>query len=87
YPCLARMALDYLSIPATSADVERVFSKGRLLLSSVRNRLSAQSTRALMCVGAWSLLGFIKDADVRAVTILPDVVGEEEALPSGWDAI
>ncbi|KAJ7933627.1 hypothetical protein B0H13DRAFT_1592206, partial [Mycena leptocephala] len=35
---------------ATSVDVERVFSRGRLLLSHVWNRLSAQSTRALMCL-------------------------------------
>lgn len=76
-----------INVAATSADVERVFSKGRLLLSSIRNRLSAQSTRALMCVGAWSLHGYIKDADVKKVTILPDLDGEEEALPPGWDAI
>ncbi|KAJ3498251.1 hypothetical protein NLJ89_g10242 [Agrocybe chaxingu] len=37
YPCLSRMALDYLSIPATSVDVERLFSCGRLLLSHVRS--------------------------------------------------
>ena len=42
------------SIVATSVDVERVFSKGRILLSHVRNRLSVQSTWALMCLGAWS---------------------------------
>jgi hypothetical protein len=35
YPTLACMALDYLSIPATSVNVERVFSHGRLILSHV----------------------------------------------------
>jgi len=29
---------------ATSVDVERIFSHGRLLLSHVRNRLTAQTT-------------------------------------------
>ncbi|KAJ7830531.1 hypothetical protein B0H13DRAFT_1655083, partial [Mycena leptocephala] len=43
------------------------------LLSHVRNRLSAQSTCALMCLGTWSLLGFVKDADVEAETILEDL--------------
>ncbi|KAG6838295.1 hypothetical protein C0991_000411 [Blastosporella zonata] len=33
YPRLSRMALDYLSIPATAVDVERVFSAGRQVLS------------------------------------------------------
>jgi hypothetical protein len=37
---------------ATSVNVERVFSQGRILLSHLRSRLSVESTRALMCVGA-----------------------------------
>ncbi|KAJ3499225.1 hypothetical protein NLJ89_g10123 [Agrocybe chaxingu] len=35
YPCLSCMALDYLCIPATSMDVERLFSRGCLLLPHV----------------------------------------------------
>ncbi|KDR79571.1 hypothetical protein GALMADRAFT_47315, partial [Galerina marginata CBS 339.88] len=57
FPQLHRMALDYLSIPATSTDVERLFSRGRLILSHTRSRLSPQSTRALLCLGSWSLAG------------------------------
>ena len=42
-----------LTIPtATSVDVECVFSKGRIVLSHVRNGLSVQSTCALLCLGA-----------------------------------
>ncbi|EIW58934.1 HAT dimerization, partial [Trametes versicolor FP-101664 SS1] len=63
FPNLSRMALDYLSIPATSVDPERTFSRGRLALPHTRNRLSPQSTRALMCVGNWSLAGFIHQSD------------------------
>jgi hypothetical protein len=45
-------------------------------------------THALMCVGTWSHLGFMKDSDVLAVSLLPDVEGEEEEeLKEGWDAI
>jgi hypothetical protein len=72
---------------ATSVDVERIFSRGHILLSHIRNRLSAQSTRALMCVGLWSQLGYVKDSDVLAVGQLPDVEGEEKELEEGWDAI
>jgi len=70
-------------------EVERVFSKGRLLLSHVRGRLSVQSTRALMCLGYWSLLGYVKDSDVKAVTVLAEIPAgeEEEELAAGWDAI
>jgi hypothetical protein len=68
WPSLARMALDFLAIPATSTDVERVFSRGHLLLPYVRNRLSAKSTRALLCLGHWSKAGFVKDDVVLAIT-------------------
>jgi hypothetical protein len=69
-------------------DVERVFSRGRLILSHVRNRLSSQTTRALLCLGSWSLLGLVKDKDVLNVALMPDVEGEEEIeLEDGWDSI
>ena len=104
YPCLSRMAMDYLSIPgkltmpfvfymltciplATSVDVERTFSQGRLLLSPVRSRLSVQSTRALLCVGVWSLLDLVKDEDVNAAAVLPELDGPEDRLVNGWDSL
>ena len=49
---------------ATTVDVERVFSRGRFLLPYTRNQLSSDSFRAQMCVGAWSVLGLVKDKDV-----------------------
>ena len=74
---------------ATSVGVERTFSKGRLLLSHIRNCLSVQSTRALMCLGVWSLLGYVRDNDIKAVTALEELVREErmEELATDWDAI
>ena len=69
-------------------DVERVFSQGRLLLSHIRSRLSVQSTRALMCLGVWSKLGFITDSDIKAaVVVLPELTGDEEELGINWDRI
>lgn len=81
---------------ATSVDVERVFSKGRILLSHVRNRLSAQTTRAVLCVGSWSLLQeeheglmLIHPDDVLAVTKEPELEEEEadKELVEDWDRI
>ena len=76
-------------IVATSVDVERVFSKGQILLSHVRNLLSVQLTRALMCLGVWSTMGYVSDSDVKAITTLPDLKEgkEEQPLDDEWDAI
>ncbi|KIM63441.1 hypothetical protein SCLCIDRAFT_91875, partial [Scleroderma citrinum Foug A] len=59
YPTLYRMALDYLSVPATSTAVERVFSQGRQLLHFARNCLSPSSTRAFLCLGLWLRMDLI----------------------------
>lgn len=72
---------------ATSVDVKRTFSQGRLVLSEVRNRLSVQSTRALMCLGVWSLMGYVHDSDVNAAALLPEVDGDENELDVDWDAV
>ena len=71
---------------ATTVDVERVFSRGRLVLPYVRSRLAVQSTRASLCVGLWSSQGLVKDGDIRA-SLGPDNVEGEDELPVDWDAI
>ena len=72
---------------ATSVDVERVFSKGRLVLPHIRNWLTVTSTRALMCLGAWSKLGLVRDADLLAAAALPEVKEDEDEFNVGWDYI
>ena len=72
---------------ATTVDIERVFSCGRLILPHVHNCLAVQSTRALLCVGIWSLLGLVKDSDIKMSVGKDDIVGEEDDLPKNWDVI
>jgi hypothetical protein len=48
-------------------DVERVFSRAGRLVTRERNGLSAQSIRALMCVGYWSLMGMVQDKDLLKI--------------------
>ncbi|KAJ6609722.1 hypothetical protein B0H10DRAFT_1812940, partial [Mycena sp. CBHHK59/15] len=55
----------------TSVYVERQFSRGRLLISSIRNRMSGNTGRMLMCLGSWSLQGFVDDEDTVAVSKMP----------------
>jgi hAT family C-terminal dimerisation region/BED zinc finger len=53
YPCLARIARDYLAIPATSVPSERVFSGGTDLITSKRGSLKEETIQACMCLASW----------------------------------
>ena len=50
YPSLARMAIDMLSIPAMSAEAERVFSSAGFILNSRRRRLREETLEAMLCL-------------------------------------
>ena len=32
-------------------------------------------------------MGYVIDKDIMAVTVIPEVVGDEEELVEGWDSI
>ncbi|KAI7964720.1 hypothetical protein MJO29_002818 [Puccinia striiformis f. sp. tritici] len=57
---LLKMALDVLSCPATSVDVERAFSFGRDYVSAKRHRLSPQSVSQGMSVAFYSKNNLIR---------------------------
>lgn len=61
--------------PATFVDIERLFSCGRLVLSHTQSRLSVTSTQALLCLGSWSLMGMVRDEDVKAVASIDEIEG------------
>ena len=64
---------------ATSIDVERVFSKERLILSHIHNRMSAGTTRELLFLNNWITQGLVKMVDLKEVAKLPEVLdGEAE---------
>ena len=53
YPCLSRVARDYLAVPSTSTPAERVFSRGAELVDERRASLGAESVRKCMCMQSW----------------------------------
>jgi hAT family C-terminal dimerisation region len=57
WPQLSRMALDILSIPSMSADAERLFSSGKMVMRDNRSRLSSKSMVALECLKSWEREG------------------------------
>ena len=50
---LSRMALNLLSIPAMSAEPERLFSSCKITITDRRNKLSVKVIEALECLRSW----------------------------------
>ena len=42
-----------------------------------------------MCLGAWSLLGYVRDSDIKAIVTLPELPAnaKEDVLAAGWDMV
>jgi hypothetical protein len=53
YSGLRQWALDTLSVPAMSSEIERVFSQAKRLITSDRNRLSNDLVEASICMKHW----------------------------------
>jgi hAT family C-terminal dimerisation region len=53
FPGIARMSLDMLAIPATTANVERVFSKAKLILTDGCSLLDADVAGKIASMGSW----------------------------------
>lgn len=67
-----------------------MFSRGRLILTHTRSRLSAQTSRAIVCLGSWSTLDMVKTSDLAvALKAVPDSVeGDTDTLmEGGWDDV
>jgi hypothetical protein len=59
YPAFARMAKDYLAIPATSTSVERLFSSSKHICTATRSALKAETITMAMSVKHWLRSGLI----------------------------
>ena len=53
FPGLARISLDILAIPVTTAHVERVFSQEKLILQDGRSVLDAELAGKIASLGSW----------------------------------
>jgi hypothetical protein len=53
FPELARMARDYMSVPASSVPSEQLFSPAGDIITKKRNRLLDSSSSALLLVKSW----------------------------------
>jgi hypothetical protein len=53
YPQLRQWAIDTLSIPAMSTELERIFSQSKRMITADRNRVLAQTLEASQCMKHW----------------------------------
>jgi hypothetical protein len=60
WPRLSLMAIDILSIPAMSAEPERVFSGGRRTVSWDRTQMTAETLEMVECLKHWKRSGILK---------------------------
>ncbi|KDQ16696.1 hypothetical protein BOTBODRAFT_172809 [Botryobasidium botryosum FD-172 SS1] len=67
WPELLQMAINYLSIPATSVDVERAFSYGRRTVSLYRHSLSSETIHTCIVFGNRTTEGLINDDELVAM--------------------
>ena len=58
YPCLSQFAIDILTIPASSCECERLFSKLSDLLKPKRRAISSELLAALQLIQAWTRAGY-----------------------------
>ena len=49
--------------------------------------MSAQSTRALMCLGYWSKVGLVSLEDLKAGASLPDATVDETWSDDDWAVV
>jgi hypothetical protein len=77
---LARMALDYLTVPAMSAEPERVFSAAKLTLSDRRCRMGDDAVEALECLKSWQRDGLIAASrlDIKAMEDMLNALCQED---------
>jgi hypothetical protein len=73
--------LDILSIPAMSAEPERLFSGTKITITDCRNRLGIETIEAIECFKSW----FSKDSTVAFTdstvdTILPGISKKKEGI-------
>ena len=66
---LRRRALDLLSIPAMSAEVERVFSSAKRLISADRNHLNPETIENLSLLKYWYRHGIVRERSVALEAI------------------
>jgi hypothetical protein len=82
YPRLSRMALDVLTVPAMSAECERLFSAVGLMVAPLRHRLDASTIGLVQTLRSWQRAGLTgQDGGIwdGRESLVVDLVGEDDS--------
>ncbi|KDN47368.1 hypothetical protein RSAG8_03508, partial [Rhizoctonia solani AG-8 WAC10335] len=74
---LVRFAIDYLSAPASSVEVGRAFSCGRLMTNHLQHQMSPETFQAKMALRSWYKTPLLPDVSDLA-TVLGHHVNEPD---------
>jgi hypothetical protein len=83
YPNLSRLAIDILTIPASSCECERLFSELGDLLKPKRRKIGAKLLAALQLIRSWVRRGFTVDQE--ATNSYTDEEMDRLFGPDNWD--
>lgn len=73
YPRLSIMATDYLSIPAMTAETERLFSSCGRMTTPLRNHMDGDTIMRAQCLRSWAKEGIIRFDNIpRGVQLCQD---------------
>jgi hypothetical protein len=76
------MALNILSIPAMSANLERIFSGAKITISNRRSKLSIATIQALECLKSW--LGLVEAVEDKLEDKDKDILqGRQDTITAG----
>ena len=84
YPHLAQLALDVLTIPASSCDCERMFSELGDLLEPKRQKIGVELLAALQALRSWIRAGFKTPSGKQAGMFTDDEIETEYAVKD-WE--
>ncbi|KAG9375889.1 hypothetical protein A1F94_013633 [Pyrenophora tritici-repentis] len=85
YPQLAQLAIDVLTIPASSCDCERMFSELGDLLEPRRRKISSNLLAALQCIKSWRAAGFKPQNQADAEALISDEKIDDVYKVCEWD--
>jgi hypothetical protein len=86
YPNLARLALDIMTIPASSCDCERMFSELSDLLEPKRRAIGSELLAAIQLVRSWIRAGFkLPTGETPDAAVTDNEIVQEYGI-CGWSA-